>query len=143
MRLGWLATILACELALYSILTRKWHRAARLHLAETADTFAPMPDLVAFIAVHVMAAAVGLLFASKAPTWFMRIMAFVAFFWATVKPLRFISLVAVVRYIGVSPAHLLQTAPTPEVERDRTVALRAEALQLMDRLRFDEETKRK
>jgi hypothetical protein len=141
MKLGWLAAILACEVSIYAFLTRKWHRAALGRLAETADTFAPMPDMVAFITVHLMAAGVGLFFASKTSTWFMRVVVFVAFFWVTAKPLRFISLVAVVRYAGISPAHVLQMVPTPEAQRDRTIAFRAEALQLMDQLKLDEETR--
>lgn len=143
MKLGWFAAILACEWAIHALLTRKWHRAALRRLAETADTFAAMHDLVAFITVHLMAAGVGLFFAAKTPTWLMRAVVFVAFFWATVKPLRFISLLAVVRYSGISPAHLLEIVPTPQAQRDRTVALRAEAMQLMDQLRLDEETRSK
>jgi len=113
-----LAAILACEWAAYALLRRKWHPAALLRLAEAADSFAQTADLAAFIAVHVMAAGVGLFFAFMVSTWFKRVLVFVAFTWMTVRPLRFISLLAVVRYAGISPAYILQTVPTPSQTRN-------------------------
>ena len=138
MRLGWLAAILTFEWIAYAFLTRNWHRAARLQLAKTADMFVAMPDLAAFIAVHVVAAGLGLLLAWRASGWLAKILVFVAVFWFTAKLLRFISLLVVVRYAGIAPAHVLRMVPTPEAQRDQTVALRAESLRLMEQLALDE-----
>jgi hypothetical protein len=112
MSFGWLVLGLACESVAYAILTRRWHRAALLELADMADKFARGADFVAF-----------------------------AFFWATARPLRFISLLVVVRYAGILPAHILENVPIPQARRDSIPELRAEALLLMGELQLDDEIK--
>lgn len=141
MSFGWLVFILACELATYAVLTRRWHRAALRQLADTADTFAQTQDLVAFIISHLIAAMAGLFFAWQTSSWLARVVVFAVFFWETARLLRFISLLVVVRYAGISPSHILDSVLTPQAKRDRVRALRTEALQLMSQLQLDEETR--
>lgn len=141
MSFGWLVFVLACELAAYAILTRRWHRAALVKLAEAASNFASTADLVAFILVHLIAGGAGLFFAWQTSSWFARSVVFVVFFWATARPLRFISLLVVVRYAGIPPPYVLESVPTPQTTRDHIRELRAEALLLMAELQLDDEIK--
>jgi hypothetical protein len=141
MSFGWLVLGLACESVAYAILTRRWHRAALLELADMADKFARGADFVAFALVHLIAVGVGLFFAWETSSWIARAVVFVAFFWATARPLRFISLLVVVRYAGILPAHILENVPIPQARRDSIPELRAEALLLMGELQLDDEIK--
>ncbi len=137
MSVSWVVTIIALEWGAHAFLTRNWHRAALLRLYRTADTFAPLPDMVAFITANLLAAGVGVYLGSKMETWVLRVAVFVAIFWFTGKPLRFVSLLGVVRYIGFSPAYILKTVPTPNAQRELATILQAETLRLMEELKLD------
>jgi hypothetical protein len=143
MSIGWAVAILAFESGVHAFLTQKWHRAALLRLYQTADTFAPLPDMAAFITVDLLAIGVGLYFGWKMPTWVLRVVTFAAFFWFTAKPLRFISILAVVRYAGLSPAHILEMVPTPKAQRERGAFLHAETLRLMEELKLDKDIRQR
>lgn len=143
MSIAWVVAILAFEWGLYAFLTRKWHRVALVRLYQTADVFAPLPDMAAFIGVSLLAMGVALYFAWKMPTWVLRLVVFLAFFWFTSKPLRFISVLYVVKYRGLSPAYILATAPTPKRQRERDAMLHAETVRLMEELNLDKDVRRR
>ena len=143
MSIGWVVAILGFEWGLHAFLTRKWHRVALLRLYQTADMFAPLPDMTAFITVILLAIGVGLYFAWKMPTWVLRVVVFLAFFWFTSKPLRFISVLYVVKYSGLSPAYILATAPTPKAQRESDAILHAETVRLMEELNLDQDVRRR